>query len=49
MLDLLFISLVIILGLFYFVCVVITAIGATRLLIQWVKDVIRSLRSGKHE
>ena len=49
MLDLLFISLVIILALFYFVCVVITVIGATRLLIQWVKDVIRSLRSGKHE
>ena len=49
MLDLLFISLFIILGLFYFVCVVITVIGATRLLVQLVKDVIRSLRSGKHE
>lgn len=49
MLDLLIVSLVIILSLVYCVCLVVTIIGATHLLVQWVKDRINSLRSGKHE
>ena len=49
MLDLLIISLVMVLGLVYCVCLVVTIIGATHLFVQWVKDRINSLRSDKHE
>ena len=49
MLDLLIVSLAIVLGLVYFICLVVTVIGATHLLVQWVKDKVNSLRSGKHE
>ena len=49
MLDLLIVSLTIILCLVYCVCLVVTVIGATHLLIQWIKDKVNSLRSGKHE
>ena len=49
MLDLLIISLVMVLGLIYIVCLVVTIVGATHLLVQWIKDKINSLRSGKHE
>lgn len=49
MLDLLIISLVMVLSLVYCVCLVVTVIGATHLLVQWIKDKINSLRSGKHE
>ena len=49
MLDLLIVSLVIILGLVYCICLVVTVIGATHLLVKWIKDKVNSLRSDKHE
>ena len=49
MLDFLIVSLAIILGLVYCVCLVVTVIGATHLLIHWIKDKVNLLRSGKHE